>query len=142
MKSCITEEVTEILDVMESSNTLFIITNITSFVLLGIVIALLFGMICLTIFKHKVHGFTLWLMIILEIASVLDFVGTCFYFIGHKNLLNEYNNQYDLCSDWTLYLNYYFVFSFCALIGNSCIDVVHWVFSMKYWSLSIKIEMI
>jgi len=89
MKSCDPTNVTDVFRVMNNSKTLFMITQITNFALLGIVIVLLLGMICLTIFKHKVHSFTLWLMIVLEFASVLDFVGTCFYSIGHNNLLEE-----------------------------------------------------
>ena len=48
----------------------------------------------------------------------------------------------DICSVYKSYNINEAIYSICTMCSGACIDVVHWIFSIKYWSLSIKIEMI
>ena len=64
---------------MLETQDLSLLALITNYILAGFLIVLLLIIIFLTVYKHKVYGFTLWLLIIMEIACVLYFTGTIFY---------------------------------------------------------------
>ena len=98
--------------------------------------------IFLTVFKYKVKGFTLRLLVGLEIAVIALLTGVIVnYFYEDKLTLHYVPNSEDKVAqrqfnnlEWG-YLALHFI-STTISIG------IFWVFALKYWSVALKFELV
>ena len=93
-----------------------------------------------TIFINKVYGFTLLLLSLLLLCCFCSTTADLLYIFGTKAFLQEYNsNAYLACKSFQKRQFPFEIFVSLNLIFS---NVTHWLFATKYWTLSLKLEMI
>jgi hypothetical protein len=116
-------------------------TYMSVFILDGFNLIFIFALIMLAIFKHRIYGFTLWLMIGLELSVVFWIAANILTYRATNQLVAALNTS-ERKQAYDNWLVAYQQFSWLNIIVETLDYVVHWIFAMKYWSLSLKLELI
>lgn len=111
------------------------------FILDGFNFIFIFALIMLAIFKYRIYGFTLWLMIGLELSVACWIAANILTYRATNQLIAALNTS-ERKQAYENLLVAYQQFSWLNIIVETLDYVVHWIFAMKYWSLSLKLELI
>ena len=109
------------------------------FILDSINVGIILIFILMAMFKHKIYGFNFRLLISLEIGIAVWIVAYAVNFSGIQQLVHSSQNLIEVCLKFRKKQNVYNWLHFISAIVQ---DVVHWVFAFKYWSLSLKLQII
>lgn len=94
--------------------------------------------VCMSIFKYKVYGFTLWMQIPLLVGTILLIAFLADLDATATRLIKADSQTLSAACD-----NFFKALDLYENIGALMFDLssylVHWIFAMKYWSLSIKL---
>ena len=90
----------------------------------------LLTLIAVSIFKHKVSGFTIYLLIMLTICLSCNLIpfAAVVWIIETQRKVTANVNVIKFFAGLTIY------------IGVASGSLVYWIFSIKYWSIALKIE--
>ena len=99
-----------------------------------LLVALLFYLLTIigvSVFKHKVGGFTLYLLIMLTVCIAFNMITliTILWIIEAKPSITANFNVIKFFVALIIYI---------SVINGS---LVYWIFAIKYWSVALKIEL-
>ena len=97
--------------------------------------------ILINVFRYKVYGFTCWLQFSLFIGSLCYVTALVIVFEAVKNFIQA-DEQILPTATVNFYRTLNHKYENLALVADLISYLVHWIFAMKYWSLSIKYELV
>jgi len=102
-------------------------------IIFSILVCYITVLAALLVFKHKVYGFTLKLILIIDL-SVISFI------IGYTLEITLYKQKTEQVTHFneTTLINWLIVIFY---VGNVCGLFIYWIFAVKYWSIAVKIEL-
>lgn len=101
---------------------------------------LVFYLVYLSKKVYRARGITLWLLIANGIPMFMYSFANIFAFSSTKSFIEA--DSSDLDAAYTRYLRVDKVIWWLDFTGYAIYNTVHWIFSLKYWTLSFKFQMI
>lgn len=112
----------------------------TAFCTYSALLVYLSAIVCLTVFKYKIRGFTLHLLVGQEIAVIALWIELIVFLRMNRLLTEDPSPSHELIMPELLrkFKISYSFFIVATTIGIS----IFWIFALKYWSVALKFQLV